>query len=89
MRDEIKKSEITILRALISLSENLLIAHCVNPYADTASEIDNMILVQSSSKRPGSDEENFEKDDMLNTASPDLHDKLVLTFYGRSNPKRA
>ena len=74
MKDEIKKRENSILKALTSLSEDSPNIKNVYPYANIATDSDKMILVQFLFHRPDSDQENVDPDGMLNDTQRDPHD---------------
>ena len=75
MSYEIKSLEITHLKALSFLSENI---NNVSPCADIESDNNNMMLVQSSSERSESDREHVTLEGMFNGTLTDLYDTRYL-----------
>ena len=81
MRDDIKRLENGMPKVLILLSENSLNSKA-SLSADLASVIENMLLVQSASKRFDSDKENIGLDgpsDDIQVGSPDSLQPLKYT----------
>ena len=78
MRDEIKKSENTFLKTLSCPSANSINNNKLHPYTDTASDTDNLILVQSLSHRPDSDPEKIDPDVMFNLIHRNPYDKIYI-----------
>ena len=64
MRKDIKRSENTILKASSLLSGKSLNSNTVKPFVKRTSDSDDMIVVQPSSNRPDTGQENQEANDL-------------------------
>ena len=73
MRVEIKTSENASLKALSLLIEISLSINNAHPYADIASENDNMVLFQCMSLILDSDQDNFNPESVFNDIQNDPH----------------
>ena len=77
MRDEIKKSENHIRKALNSLSENSLNDGYTSPSAETAPCGKNAISVQRASHELDSDQETIDPNESFVGAQTQSHDKMT------------